>query len=188
MPLLSKRKFALLLVLVLVALNVASIGMFWLTRGNPGPPPWGKRGFEPPRGHPPTQQVNQQMVRNFLIRELAFDDDQIRRFDDLREAFFQEMAFVNEELADRREELYRLLAEHPVDSIRIKQDAQAMGALEEQLALLIFYHFQEVKAFCTPAQQERFDALIDELIRRLFPFPNRQRHHFQDGRDLPIGP
>jgi Spy/CpxP family protein refolding chaperone len=184
MALFSKKKFVLLLVLLLVLLNMASIGMFWFAQS----PNWNKAYGVRKKGGHVIGKDHRPNVRDFLISELAFTDAQISEFDKARQTFFVEMRSVNIKLADRREELYLLLAQHPVDSTRIKEDARKMGELEEYLALLTFYHFMDVRSFCTSAQQEKFDQLIDQLITRLFPFQNRQRLRINEGRDLPEGP
>ena len=55
----------------------------------------------------------------------------------------------------------------------------------EQLDLLTFDHFKEVRTICTPAQQKKFDEIIEEVLQMIASGPLRGRPGMNNGERMP---
>lgn len=146
----SKNKWLTALVILLVVINAVTIVLFWMGRDQQQPP-----------SRPPHAQGG---PANYLIRELQLDGQQQQQYLQLVNVHRQAADQLREQIGEKKDSLFHLLRQNPVpDSVK-KAAVAAAGRLSEELDLLTFDHFQKVRALCTPAQQEKFDRIIREVI------------------------
>lgn len=143
-----KLNWLVALVLLLALLNIVLLAFIWL-RKEPRPP------MPPPQGD----------AREQLIQELDLNTTQVHQFDSLRHIHFNQVNQYKETMRGLKDELFnRLKTGAAPDST-----AAAIGALQTKIETATFQHFYALRTICTPAQQQKFDAVIQQVLRNMAP-------------------
>ena len=136
-------------VITALLINAATLIFFWVKR-----PP---HGDKPPK--PPFEIITQ---------ELQLNSDQQALFKILREQHHHSHDSLLQIIAQKRRVLY---AQKPVS---IDSTIQAIGLLQEQIELITYEHFDNVRKICTPEQQTTLDTLLVGTVQHvLMPKGNR---------------
>jgi periplasmic protein CpxP/Spy len=147
MPTPIKNKWLLALVIGLIIVNAVTITVFWLDREKqPSPPPHEQGG-----------------PANYLIRELGLDSRQQQQYMQLVNEHRQAAEQLRRMIREEKDRFFGLLRQDSTpDSVK-KAAAASVSRQTAALDLLTFDHFQKVRAICTPAQQEKFDHIIQQV-------------------------
>lgn len=144
----SKNKLLVGLVIVLLIANAITLAMFWVGKSKPAPTP---------KGGP----------KDFLVKELQFDTKQKEQLEvlvkDHREAADQ----LREKTKQAKEQFFHLLQETNVTDSLKQSAATSVSEFTEELDILTLNHFQKIRALCTPSQQQKFDKIINEVVRMM---------------------
>jgi len=129
-------------------------------------------------------------VFEFIIRELNLNKAQQDAYFQLRKAHQDELRPLLDSLDKVRKIFFDLLKDSTAD--QAKQEAQSAVSmrLHQQVELVNFRHFKQLRSICTNDQQQKFDAIIEEVLKR---FANRRpppkdMHPFKDHPDGPPPP
>jgi periplasmic protein CpxP/Spy len=141
-------KTAAFIVGLLVLLNIALVATIWLQQ----------KPDRTPRGHPDAQRI--------LIKELSLNESQVRMFDSLRSEHFRNMADLREEMHKLKDRFFSTLGDTTgtPDSI-----ASAIGGVQTKMERATYRHFAAVRNICNPAQKQKFDGIIQEVLRSMAP-------------------
>jgi periplasmic protein CpxP/Spy len=155
----NKQKIWWFLVLVLLAANTVTLVLLWT-------------GKQEARPAPP------QLLGEYLIQQLGLDSGQQRSYRALIQAHRSAAMPLRQEVAAQKDSLFQLLQQGSPSETAKQAAAAKVGNAIQQLELLHLAHFEQVRALCTPAQQQKFDGLLQEITRRLSmpPPPDGQRH------------
>lgn len=164
----NKNKWWLIAVIVLLAINTATLTIFWLERKGQGLL-LGSR----PKGAE---------AQAFLIKELALDSIQQVQYLELVKAHRTSTNEIKKELKNAKDAFFNLLGDSTASEATVKQAADSASTVETQIDLLTFKHFQQIRSICTPAQKAKFDSVIKTVVRMMGP--NQQR---PQGRPPPHG-
>ena len=150
------RWLSILSIFLLVA-NAITLTLLWTNKkyaGNPfqGPPPHGQ-------------------AFNYIIKELKFDEHQVEEYKLLRNLHHQHQRPLADSLKLVKDAFYDLLKQPLANDSSIIDLNSKAAALQQQLELEKFYHFQKLRSICTPVQQLKFDAIIDQVIQRMMGPP-----------------
>ncbi len=105
--------------------------------------------------------------RNIIIDKLAFDEQQIKKYDVLITQH-RELIFANEtQINTLKNKLYQQLNE-PTDSLIVDNLAKSIAELGKKGEMIHFRHFEEIRKICKPNQKESFEELVNNLTE-LFP-------------------
>jgi periplasmic protein CpxP/Spy len=143
-------KAAAIIVGLLVVLNIALIATIWLQRD--------RNKMPPPPGQSDAQQI--------LVKELSLNDRQVRSFDSLRTVHFRQIGELKQQMRQLKDGFFSGIgkpASSP-DSI-----AGAIGQVQTKIELSTYHHFAAVRNLCDPAQQQKFDRIINDVLRSLKP-------------------
>ena len=121
----------------LLLLNVSLLAFIWIKKPDHKPPP-------------------------FLEEKLAFTADQQQQFEKLRNSHMREMDRLRKDIDALRDELYGTSGS---SDEKVREITTQLGNKKAEGDLLTYRHFQEVRAICTPEQQQEFDKLINEIVR-----------------------
>ncbi len=153
----SRYRLGLWTIIVLVVLNIGSIGLLWYERTD-------QRPEQPLRGDRPTPE-------DFLAREVGMDDEQVATFRELRKEHFRETDPIKAEIHRLgRQMMGELFATTP-DTARVRQLSLELGEKQAEFELGVYRHFEDVKSICQPDQQEQLKGLILDALRSKFPPP-----------------
>jgi periplasmic protein CpxP/Spy len=154
----SKNKLLWALVILLLVANTISLIVFW-------------------SGNKQQQQQPAQrgQLGDFITRELGLDSSQQQQYGQLRQAHRAAAESFRTQINGQKDSLFALLKQgNPGDAAKNAATAK-IAALTQQLELLHFNHFQQLRAICTPAQQQKFDNILHDIVRRMsMPPPPRR--------------
>lgn len=148
MSLVSKNKLLTWLVALLLVANAATIAMFWLNR-KPKPPQ--------PKGQP----------NEFLVKELKLDSTQQQQLDVLVKEHRRAVEELRGKVKAAKDSLFAFVKEANVSDSAKQAVAAVASRYTEQIDVLTLNHFQKVRALCRPDQQQRFDEIIQDVIRMM---------------------
>ncbi len=155
----NKNKWWLIAVIVLLAINTATLTIFWLER----------KGHGLLLGsHPKGAEA-----QAFLIKELTLDSAQQVQYLVLVKAHRKSTNEIKKELKNAKDVFFTLLGDSTASEATVKQAADSASTVETQLDLLTFKHFQQIRSICTPAQKAKFVNVIKTVVRMMGP--NQQR-------------
>jgi hypothetical protein len=149
----TKGLLALLVIVNFVTL--ATLWFFYLRRPR----------FEPP----PRNEGRGPDVQMFLRRELDLNEDQARKFEELRDAFLSSLPALQEDIQRLRVALMSEMFVAEPDVKKIDTLAAEIGAREADMTKRLFYHFKDLVAVCRPDQKQKFELLMSDLLRMIGP-------------------
>ena len=142
----TKSKILIGVLLLLVLANIVTMSVFWLGKGRPPLPPKGS----------PT---------DYLVNELGFDAKQKETFLGLVQAHRTQAESLRQQVKTAKERFFKLLQQPGItDSGKIAA-VKNISQASEQLDLITFDHFKKVRALCNADQQNKFDNIIQDVMR-----------------------
>ncbi len=157
----SEARFLKFIIVALLLLNLGTLAFLWTAEPHHGPP----------RGRPPEERGGggRESTAEYLRRNLQLSDAQEERYHLMREAHHAAVMRIRTQMAGEKQALYGLL--HQTDTT----GAAAHGAVlidrivsgQRQIEGITYAHFRELRALCTPAQQQKFDAIIADALERM---------------------
>jgi Spy/CpxP family protein refolding chaperone len=152
----TQNRFLVLLVAILLLANLSLMLYFFAFRHKD------EGGKMPPR------------VSDFVQKELGFTPDQTRKFQQLRDQHKEDIKPVLEDIKRLKDSLYNLLKSPQTNDSAAAALSNRIGEKQKEWELLIFHHFQKVRAICDSSQLPKFDSLVHQMVNR-GPWMRRKR-------------
>jgi Spy/CpxP family protein refolding chaperone len=160
----KQNKVAGSIIIILVVLNIVLISMFWL------------RGFRHPdfslRERPRIERPAR--MANFFQRELGLTSEQVEKFDQQRDAFFQKMKPIMKQIHDLRMQLTDAIFAAQPDENLVKNLVAQISDLDQKREMAIFDHIKQVRAICTPEQQGKLKDLMRDVMMHFRPYDGKE--------------
>ncbi|MDE3236999.1 MAG: periplasmic heavy metal sensor [Bacteroidota bacterium] len=141
------------LILLLLIANMLTLGLYWWKRTLPAPPP----------------PMKNERVADFLIHELQLDSPQRLAYQQLVKAHRKDVQGIREKTRIAKEAFFELLKKENVSEAEIRNAAANASSAQQEIDLLTFHHFQKVRALCNESQKEKFDDIIQDVLRMNAP-------------------
>jgi Spy/CpxP family protein refolding chaperone len=142
---LYKNKLLTWLVLVLVFVNIGSMIFIWM-------------------GKPKHESPIQGSPKEFLSRELKFDEKQQVQFEKLVVEHRNQANDIRKKIKEEREEMYGLL-QNPELTDSLKNSAvEKVAEATKELDLITLNHFEKVRNMCSPQQKIRLDQIMMQML------------------------
>jgi protein CpxP len=154
----NRNKWITLGFILLVTLNIATLTAFWLLKERPPGPP------DRPRAG----------VTDFLVNELGFDSMQKQKLEDLVNDHRREVMDIRRNIRAAKDSFFALLKEPSVDDAMLARAAATATAPDQQMDMITFRHFQQVRQICNDEQKRKFDNILQDVLRMNAPPPNAQ--------------
>ncbi|MBI4811362.1 MAG: periplasmic heavy metal sensor [Ignavibacteriales bacterium] len=106
----------------------------------------------------------------FLEKELGFSEEQKNEFAKLRRDHLRKTQIIRQELKKMKDSFFELIKEDTMNRTKLREYLAAIGQKESDINLVTFEHFKNVRAICNSEQRQKFDAIIQEVLRML-PHP-----------------
>ncbi|MCF8294483.1 MAG: hypothetical protein K9I34_00345 [Bacteroidales bacterium] len=172
------------IILLLIVINVISIGSIWMfyPRLNP---------IQPLNQPNPSQEPPAILERNtrFLINELDLNDEQVQLFKEERISHFSSMRSLRDSISFENEHIFNLIFDQPEDSQQIHLRHEKIIQYHNQIEKLKLNHFLRLASYCDETQKERLRGLFDEMFiqerrsgRPDSPKAFRNRHDNRENR------
>ena len=116
-----------------------------------------KNHHEPDRSGP---------VSDFVQKELGLNADQTKKFKELRDQHRAAVKPVVDEMKKLKDSLYNLLQNPQANDSAAKAIAKQIGEKQEEWEMLIFHHFEKVRAICDSSQLPKLDTLVHRMINK----------------------
>ncbi len=149
MDVFTKQRITGWIIVLLVILNVCSLGATWVLQS--------RRSARPPRSRPDP-------VRHFLKEELLLTEEQAQQFEELRREHFLQSKAINDEAHQLKKAIMDELFSSSPDAANVEQLAEKIGEKQAELERLRFQHFMAVKSLFQPEQIEKFRTLLGEIF------------------------
>ncbi len=169
MKILSNIKFLWIIILILIALNIASVTAVWLK----------EKGNEAPVLR---ERVMMNRRDHFLKRELNFTMLQQVKFDSLLDKHRDQLELKMEEIRTLREELMSMMRNQEFTG-EAESIVRQIGEKQSELELLNYKHFKEVLDICNEEQKQIFLQTVRRAVG-----PHHGRPEFDEGSDDFRGP
>jgi protein CpxP len=111
--------------------------------------------------------MGQEGPARFIIQELGFTNEQAGEFEKLKLAHHDSILKLQESGRQLRNDLFEGLKTGNDDNA--KAIAQQIANNQMQIEMATYRHFEAVKKLCTPEQQEKFNDIIQEVLKRMAP-------------------
>ena len=162
MDIFNQKKVLTRIIVFLIFLNLVTISFFVL-----------KESHREPFLFPKNEAYKD--VTNVLKKELELDDKQLRDFNSIREHFFEKEVVLKQTIKYQKDSMnVEMFTKNSNDNL-IKLLALKISQNEYKMELLRYEQAQELKAACTPEQQERFQNLVIEIRDYFRPDNQLQR-------------
>ena len=141
-------------VLLLVLCNIGLIVTIWLK--------------------PSTQWLPaRETPRDFVIRNLKFDAQQVQKYDVLVTAHHEAMKRLGADAVSYRNALFTNLKYAGNGGLNTDSLAQLIANNQKQVELVTYNHFAAVRALCTEPQKAIFDNIITDVIKKMNGGPHK---------------
>jgi Spy/CpxP family protein refolding chaperone len=143
----TQNKFLVLLVAILLVANLCLMLYFFVFKNH----------REPERSRP---------VSDFVQKELGLNADQTEKFKQLRDQHRAAVKPVVDEMKKLKDSLYNLLQNPQANDSAANAIAKRIGEKQEEWEMLIFHHFEKVRAICDSSQLPKLDTLVHRMISK----------------------
>ncbi len=152
----NDRFFTRLVIIVLVLINLGTLGFIWVghQRLADGPPR--------PGGAPKD-------VVGYLTKQLGLTSGQQDTIAELQNNFKRDIREAEENYRSLHPPYFNQLQGADVDSAKVEQALDALTEGSRKIEELTFNHFRKVRAVCNPGQQKRFDEIVNDVMHMLAP-------------------
>ena len=159
----NKTKWWAIAVIALIVLNATTLTIFWVERkSNHDLPP---------------KQENRGATASYLTKELAFDSIQQLQYNQLVLKHRQSTRQIRKEIRNAKDAFFELLSDSSISDDSIKAASKRVSDIEQQLDILTFNHFKEVRTICNAEQKKKFDSIIKNAVQMMAPPPAPMLHN-----------
>ncbi|MEP7163663.1 MAG: hypothetical protein ABI741_03160 [Ferruginibacter sp.] len=147
--------------LILLVANIVTLTLMWTS----------KKNETAGKGHPPVPGP----VFEFLTKELQLNESQQAAYRLLRDKHQAEQKRFQDSIRKAKDALFSLLKQPNVPDSLVNEYSKRATSFDQQLDIITFRHFREVRALCNAEQQQKFDAIIRDVLHRMAPPGRGQR-------------
>ena len=94
------------------------------------------------------------------------DAAQEKQFKEMKEKFLRDMEPLWEDLRHTKDSFYRQVNNEALSEAEIEAWTQRIAEKSRLSDERMFLHFREIRKYCTPEQQAKFDTLIPKMMTR----------------------
>ncbi|WP_462253895.1 hypothetical protein [Ferruginibacter sp.] len=147
----TKSKFYLLIIGILLVTNIAML-FFFMGNKDAGRRGGNRGGYD--RGA---------MMRDFLQKEIGFNDAQLQQYDTLSKQRKEKMKVDMEALKNNKELQFKELGTKGFNDSAIAVAINQSAENQKMMELQMMNHFATIRKICTAEQQPKFDSLFYKI-------------------------
>ena len=153
----NNTKWWAIVVITLIFLNAITLTIFWVERKS-------NHNLIP-------KQENRGATSFYLNKELAFDSMQQLQYNQLVIEHRQVTRQMRSEIRNAKDAFFELLSDSTIIDDSIKKVSMGVSNIEQQLDILTFNHFKNVRTICNAEQKKKFDSIIKNAVQMMAPPP-----------------
>ena len=154
MNIFKNNQWLSVLTILLLVVNIITLTMLWANNK--------KEAAAAPVNQPPGGQVFE-----FVTKELSLNEQQRQQYKILRDEHQRLQRPLADSIKKARDTFFDLLKNMTVKDSVVALYNKKTIALQEQLDLVNFKHFQKLRAICDTRQQQKFDEILQTILRRI---------------------
>jgi hypothetical protein len=101
-----------------------------------------------------------------MQKELGLNAEQTEKFQQLRDQHRAAVKPVVDEMKKLKDSLYNLLQDPQENDSTARILANQIGEKQEEWEMLIYHHFEKVRAICDSSQLPKLDTLVHRMINK----------------------
>jgi periplasmic protein CpxP/Spy len=144
------NRWLIIAIVLLLLINTATIALLWS----------GKDGGKPPG-------PGGEAAAEFIIRETKMDDAQRQQYRQLVQQHRDAAEELRREMGRSKENFFELLRQTNVADSVLRAASAKANEKSQELDMLTFRHFAEVRKLLRPDQQQTFDDIIKDALRMM---------------------
>jgi Spy/CpxP family protein refolding chaperone len=153
----NQNKLKTALIVVLLALNILTLGTIWMQMAGSSSRPAAEPDVRPAEPAP-------------LMKEaLNFSDAQLGQYEKLRTQLRDQSKQDNERLTELKTQLGADVFADKNDTVAAAAKSTEIGRLEAKVEFARYTHFRSLAAICTPEQKEKLKPILAQLFGRKPP-------------------
>ena len=151
MSALKNNRWLSVATLVLLVANIVTLALLWNQRSN----------------HDNDKRNQPGPVFEFLTTALQLNEKQQADYRQLRDEHQANQRRFQDSIRKAKDALFALLKQPAVPDSLLQEYSKRATAFDQQLDIITFRHFQQVRALCDPVQQKKFDDIIKDVMHRM---------------------
>ncbi len=104
--------------------------------------------------------------RDFIVKELGFNESQLERFRALNQRHHRTMRHLSEDIKELKDGLFDELSVSPTNDILIDSITSLIGERQKDKETEVFYHFKRIQEICNKKQKEKFKNIIIDALHK----------------------
>lgn len=165
----EKNRFLILMIIILFALNLFTLGYVIMGRGgHPPPPPGEEFDMRGPRDMDPNMK-NPGRPDEVIINRLKLNKDQVLKFEELKSEHRKQVEEIQYNSKKLHDEYFGLLKADSTDAVKEAKLLADIAANQQQLDKVTFVHFFRIKQLCDKDQKILFNTFIEEIAGSFKP-------------------
>lgn len=149
------NKNLLIIIAVLLLTNIGVLGYFL----------WYKKPQDKQEQH--DGRNNNNGIADQLQKEVGFSEAQLTQYKQLKEKQRETIRPMYDEMRKAKDGLFRLLQDSTISDSSVAIVAERIAQRQKMLDLQTFTYFRKVRMLCTPAQQPKYDTLIQNMFSKM---------------------
>ncbi|MCK5104540.1 MAG: hypothetical protein KAR17_17065 [Cyclobacteriaceae bacterium] len=167
MSFLTNIKSLWIIIIILVILNIASVGTIWLSKDHR---PYSRSGTSSRSD----RKIQQPRSVHFLTKELNFTADQQVKFDTLAASHKENLDLKTDEIRVLREQLVNRMKNQEFSS-GSEELIKQIGQKQAEIELINFRNFRDVMNICDDKQKEKFIGMMQRAFKPRHDHGKRNR-------------
>src|ERR1017187_9111157 len=155
----KENKIMTMLILLLVIMNISTVGFCWIL--------WNK--MEHQQSNTIGMNNPTPMQRSVIEDQLKLNAEQRQQFTELGEQHFASRKVIDDKINVLRNQILDMVKNDKPDTSLMNNLSAKIGDLETQKQLGIAKHFAALRKVCTNEQKEKFDVWINDVVKLIGP-------------------
>ena len=156
------NKNLLIIIAVLLLTNIGVLGYFL----------WYKKPPEMQEQHD-GKNNNNNGIQDLLQKEVGFTAEQLAQYRQMKDKQRETIRPMYDEMRKAKDNLFRLLKDSTISDSAISRAADQIANRQKMLDMQTFTYFRKVRMLATPAQQPKYDSLIQNMFSKMNRPPRR---------------
>ena len=148
----SRQKWLLVLVGILLVTNIITLSVFWFNKK-----PKENKAQDRPR------------MGKFIVDQMKFDSTQEAAYWTMRDSMIDKQRPVWDSIRAAKKRFFDLTNQPGASDSMLQSRANEVMAYQKKLDSITLRHFQQVRTLVHPAQLQKFDTVIREIVNRMTP-------------------
>jgi Spy/CpxP family protein refolding chaperone len=157
----------IILLLVITALILVNLALVFFAFTN-------KETRKPPM----TQEERMRHTEEKLKNEVGFNDDQIKKYEELRKQHFESIHPKFEQLEQTKESFLNLVYQNNLTDSAIQSGSAKICEEQRSIDEQMLRHFVSLRQLATEEQRPKLDSFLQRIIKRMTgkgPGPDREK-------------